>query len=66
MDSQETRILNLLKDGPVCGVELNRLGMFRYSARIGELRAKGYAIETVKCQHFGKTADFVLVKPTLF
>ena len=66
MDSQETRILNLLKDGPVCGALLLRLGMPRYSARIGKLRSLGHEIETVKCAHFGKTADFVLVKPTLF
>ena len=66
MDSQETRILNLLKNGPVCGGLLLTLRMPRYSARIGELRAKGYTIETVRCSHYGRTADFVLVQPTLF
>ncbi len=66
MDSQETRILNLLKGGPVCGGMLLTLRMPRYSARIAELRAKGHEIETVKCQHYGRTADFVLVQPSLF
>ncbi len=66
MDSQCDRILNLLKTGPVCGSILLTLRMPRYSARIAELRAKGHEIATVKCKHFGKTADFVLVEPTLF
>ncbi len=66
MDSQETRILNLLKTGPVCGGLLLTLRMPRYSARIAELRSRGYVIETVRCEHFGRTADFVLVDPTLF
>ncbi len=67
MDSQCDRILNLLKNGsPVCGGFLLTMRMPRYSARIAELRAKGHEIVTVKCKHFGKTADFVLVTPTLF
>ncbi len=67
MDSQETRILNLLKNGgPVCGGLLLTLKMPRYSARIGNLRSLGHEIVTVKCKHYGRTADFVLVEPTLF
>ena len=58
--SQCDRILNLLKDGRVCGATLLEYRMPRYSARIGELRERGHRIETLKCEHLTTLADFVL------
>lgn len=49
MTQRETILDALRKAGPlgVTNGALNRLGIFRYSARIHELRASGYEIRTV-------------------
>ena len=43
---QQSRIVNRLYRGPITNIELNEMGIFRYSARIHELRDKGYPIES--------------------
>ena len=48
-ESQARRILKFLKlKGEVTNVELNRMGIFRYAARIKELRDDGYIIVSVR------------------
>ncbi|HEY5806157.1 MAG TPA: helix-turn-helix domain-containing protein [Candidatus Saccharimonadales bacterium] len=47
-ETQAKRILNFLKaEGKATNVELNRMGIFRYGARIKELRDDGYRIVSV-------------------
>ncbi|MDI9934732.1 helix-turn-helix domain-containing protein [Rhodococcus sp. IEGM 1351] len=47
--SQCAKILRLFKRrGFATNVELNSMGIFRYSARIKDLRDDGYLIETVR------------------
>lgn len=48
--TQRETVLKALREGGKGGVtngHLNRLGIFRYSARIHELRDQGYVIRTV-------------------
>lgn len=50
MDTQERKVLNLLKRYGAKGISqreaINEIGCYRLSARILELRKKGYIIET--------------------
>jgi hypothetical protein len=50
--TQHERILEMLRDGPVCGTAFLEAYMPTYSQRIGELtRDKGYRIYRVECPH---------------
>ena len=48
--TQQERILYELSDGPVCGTTFLHWRIPRYSARIHELRAKGYPITSERCR----------------
>lgn len=49
--NQQQRVLAALKAGPICGTELLRMRIPRYSARILELRQAGHVIETRPCRN---------------
>ena len=48
---QRVNLLNMLLDGPVCGLTRNPYIGARISARILELRQLGFTIETRRCEH---------------
>lgn len=48
--NQRDRVLNMLKAGPVCGTDLLRAYIPRYSARIYELRQQGHVISSEPCK----------------
>lgn len=60
--SQVETILDLLRQGPVCGTTFLSMFIPRYAARIYDLRLAGYTITTRRCQdvwHDHKTAQIV-------
>ncbi len=49
--SRTDTLLGLLEKAPRCGQELVEWGIgYRYSARIGELRDRGYTVTKTVCQ----------------
>lgn len=61
--NQKTKILNLLRERKESGatnIELNSI-CFRYGARIADLRADGYTIQSIKVK--GSKWKFVLSEP---
>lgn len=61
--NQKTKILNLLRERKESGatnIELNDI-CFRYGARIADLRADGYTIQSIKVK--GSKWKFVLSEP---
>lgn len=47
VSGQHAEVLNILRRGPVLSLELSGMGIICYGARVHELRAKGFNIETV-------------------
>lgn len=45
---QTQQVLNMLRNGPVTNIEFTHAHILRYSARIYELRQRGYSISTTK------------------
>ena len=46
LTGQNREVLTMLRHGPKTNVEFVRAGIYRYSARIYDLRQRGYKIET--------------------
>jgi hypothetical protein len=58
--SQKQRLLQALKLGPVCGTTLLEWHIPRYGARLHELRAEGYEIESKPCRlHYHESPQTV-------
>lgn len=53
--SQKSNILKWLQEAPdgICSTDLLRIRIPRGAARISELRAEGYVIDTVTCRQHG-------------
>ncbi len=68
-DTQRDRVLALLRQRPICGIEFLQLAMPRYAARIHELRQDGYRIDTQTCNnphhwHKSRQIEYVLIPAT--
>lgn len=49
-ETQRDKVLRMLKAGPVCSTQFLERYIPRAAARIWELRAEGYWVETRKCR----------------
>lgn len=62
--NQKDTILQMLRQGPVCGTTLLGAHMPRYSAAVFDLREEGHNIETRRCiqhtHHKTRQVEFVL------